>query len=293
MKTKNILMDLNNFAEKIFRNISCPSNTLLEAMKYSFFSGGKRIRAQFVYAIGNIFNLDINNCHKIAFAIEAIHTYSLIHDDLPAMDNDDIRRGKPTCHIKFNEATAILAGDALQALAFEVIQDIEVNNVAQLKNINKIFCRCSGSAGMVSGQQLDIEGENKKLKLDALETVHINKTARMFTASILLPYLTLDNHCSSTKASLIKLSELIGLCFQIKDDILDVTKTSEELGKTSAKDLAANKSTYVSLMGLNKANEYLKNKKEQINTLIEEFKEKNLNLTELEELINLVTNRNY
>lgn len=137
MKTNNILINFNNFAENTFNNIYCPSDTLLEAMKYSFFSGGKRVRAQFVYAIGNMFNVDINNCHKIAFAVEAIHTYSLIHDDLPAMDNDDLRRGKPTCHIKFNEATAILAGDALQALAFEVIQDIEVNRVSQLKILIK------------------------------------------------------------------------------------------------------------------------------------------------------------
>ncbi|WP_150466624.1 polyprenyl synthetase family protein [Francisella sp. SYW-9] len=293
MKTKNILIDFNNFAENIFRSILCPSSTLLEAMKYSFFSGGKRVRAQFVYAIGEIFNIDINNCHRIAFAIEAIHTYSLIHDDLPAMDDDNIRRGKPTCHIKFNEATAILAGDALQALAFEIIQDIEVNNIAQLKNITKIFSRCSGSAGMVSGQQLDIEGENKQLQLDSLEVVHINKTAKMFTASILLPYLTLDNHCSSTKTSLIKLSELIGLCFQIKDDILDVTKTSDELGKTSAKDIFSNKSTYVSLMGLDEANNYLSSKKRQIDDILNILKKENLNLATLEKLINLVINRNY
>ena len=293
MKTKNTLINFNNFAEDIFNNITCPSDTLLEAIKYSFFSGGKRVRAQFVYCIGEIFNLKIDNCHKIAFAIEAIHTYSLIHDDLPAMDNDDLRRGKPTCHIKFDEATAILAGDALQALAFEVIQDIEVKNIAQLKNINKIFSRCSGSAGMVAGQQLDIEGENRKLQLNALETVHINKTAKMFTASILLPYLTLNHHYSDIKASLIKLSELIGLCFQIKDDILDVTKTSQELGKTSAKDLATNKSTYVSLMGLSQANEYLNNKRNQIDAILEQFEEKNLNLVKLKELINLVINRNY
>ncbi|ASG68571.1 geranyltranstransferase [Francisella halioticida] len=293
MKTENILIDFNNFAENIFNNINCCSDTLLEAMKYSFFGGGKRVRAQFVYSIGEIFNLDINNCHKVAFAIEAIHTYSLIHDDLPAMDNDDLRRGKATCHIKFDEATAILAGDALQALAFEVMQDIKINNISQLRSINKLFCQCSGSAGMVAGQQLDIEGENKKLKLDTLEIVHINKTARMFTASILLPYLTLDNHCSNTKTSLIKLSELIGLCFQIKDDILDVTKTSEELGKTSAKDIAANKSTYVSLMGLDKANKYLNSKKKQIDTILYEFEERKLNLAKLEKLINLVINRNY
>ncbi|MED7819426.1 MULTISPECIES: polyprenyl synthetase family protein [unclassified Francisella] len=293
MKTEDILIDFNSFAENIFNNTSCPSDTLLEAMKYSFFSGGKRIRAQFVYSIGKIFNLNIKNCHIIAFAVEAIHTYSLIHDDLPAMDNDNLRRGKPTCHIKFNEATAILAGDALQALAFEVMQDIQIPNIEQLKKINTVFCQCCGLAGMVAGQQLDIEGENKKLELNKLETIHINKTAKMFIASILLPYLTSDDYCTSIENSLIKLSTLIGLCFQIKDDILDVTKTSTELGKTSAKDIAANKSTYVSLMGLDKANRYLNEKKNQIDSILLEFKGEKESLVNFEKLINLVINRNY
>ena len=184
MNEQNI-MDFNEFAKEIFATIDSPSKTLLDAMKYSFFSGGKRIRAQFVYILGDILNIAKTDCHRIAFAIEAIHTYSLIHDDLPAMDNDYLRRGKPTCHIKFSEATAILAGDALQALAFETLQNINVSDTDQLRILNKLLADCSGISGMVGGQQLDIEGERKKLSLDELKIIHLNKTAKMFKASIL------------------------------------------------------------------------------------------------------------
>lgn len=292
MTQKNILVEFDKFAKEVFAQLDALSETLLEAIQYSFFGGGKRIRAQFVYAMGEALEIKKQNCNKIAFAIEAIHTYSLIHDDLPAMDNDVLRRGQPTCHIKFDESTAILAGDALQALAFEVIQDIEIENTHQLKKIIKILAQCCGAEGMVGGQQLDIEGENKKLGLEALEVVHINKTAKMFTASILIPYFTIKDDFDGVEELLIELSELIGLCFQIKDDILDVTKTTEELGKTSAKDIDSNKSTYVSLMGLEDANKYLINKKNQITTILEELN-KYYDLTTLTRLINLVIDRNY
>ncbi|APC91053.1 MULTISPECIES: polyprenyl synthetase family protein [Francisella] len=292
MSSEKIIKDFEVFAENIFAQIDSVSETLLSAMHYSFFSGGKRIRAQFVYAIGEALAVDKLNSDKIAFAIECIHTYSLIHDDLPAMDNDTLRRGKPTCHIRFNEATAILAGDALQSLAFEILQDIDCSDISKLRKINKFFSQCCGANGMVGGQQLDIEGENKKLKLEELEISHINKTAKMFRACIVLPYIFSQSQNNKIEALLVKLSDLIGLCFQIKDDILDVTKTTTELGKTSAKDIEANKSTYVSLMGLEGASKYLLDKKNQINEIITKLKNNKISSTSLERLIDLVINRN-
>ncbi|AJC49374.1 polyprenyl synthetase family protein [Allofrancisella guangzhouensis] len=293
MKEKDKLGDFNKFALEIFTSLKCISDTLIEAIKYSFFSGGKRVRAQFVYAIGEAFEVANQDCHKLAFAIEAIHTYSLIHDDLPAMDNDTIRRGKPTCHIRFNEATAILAGDALQALAFQIIQTIDVKNLSTLKKINTHLAQFCGLGGMVAGQQLDIEGENKLLTLDQLECIHIHKTAKMFSASILLPYFLSTNNDNAIEKVLDELSLLIGLCFQVKDDILDVTKTTRELGKTCAKDIDANKSTYVSLIGLERATNYLDEKKALMFSLINQLKAKNINCNNIEKLINLVIDRNY
>ncbi|MGQ4001436.1 polyprenyl synthetase family protein [Francisellaceae bacterium CB300] len=291
---KHLTLDnFHTFAESFFDKLECPSHTLLEAMRYSFFSGGKRIRAQLVYIIGDMFDIKTSECHKIAMAIELIHTYSLVHDDLPAMDNDILRRGKPTCHVKFNEATAILAGDSLQALAFQAIQEINVDDINTLKKLNTLLAQCSGANGMVAGQQLDLEGENKALDIINLETVHINKTARMFSASILMPYFLSKNIDIDIVKTLEKISLLLGLSFQIKDDILDVTKSTSELGKTSAKDIISNKSTYVSLLGLENATVLLNDKKLEIYNLIIDIENRGFNCDELKNIINLVIDRNY
>ncbi len=287
------LDNFNTFAEEFFNKIECPSDTLLEAMKYSFFSGGKRIRAQLVYIIGEMFDINISECHKIAMAIELIHTYSLVHDDLPAMDNDTLRRGKTTCHVKFNEATAILAGDSLQTLSFQVIQEIDVYDINTLKKLNTTLAQCSGANGMVAGQQLDLEGENKSLGIKNLDIIYINKTARMFAASILMPYLLSKHITTDITKTLKSISLLIGLSFQIKDDILDVTKSTTELGKTSAKDIKSNKSTYVSLLGLNNAVTLLNDKKLEIYNLIDKIKNCGFNCDELKSIVNLVIDRNY
>ena len=293
MTNYKTLDDFDIFAKSIFENLNCPSQTLLDAMKYSFFGGGKRIRASFVYTMGDVLDISYPNCHKIAFAIEAIHTYSLIHDDLPSMDNDDIRRGKPTCHIKYDESTAILAGDALHSLAFDVIQSVDTANINTLKKIISILANCCGTSGMVAGQQLDIEGECKELTLDQIETIHINKTAKMFTASILLPYYLSDNKDKTTESILEQMSLLIGLSFQIKDDILDVTKSTQQLGKTSDKDTESGKSTYVSLMTLDTAIEYLHVKKSDISKIVNKLASTNNKYYSLETLIDLVINRNH
>ncbi|MFT4694098.1 MAG: farnesyl diphosphate synthase [Francisella sp.] len=291
---KNTILDnFHIFAESFFDKLECPSHTLLEAMRYSFFSGGKRIRAQLVYIIGDMFDIKTSECHKIAMAIELIHTYSLVHDDLPAMDNDILRRGNPTCHVKFNEATAILAGDSLQALAFQAIQEIDVDDISTLKKLTTLLAQCSGANGMVAGQQLDLEGENKALDIINLETVHINKTARIFYASMIMPYFLSKNSDIDIVKILENISLLLGLCFQIKDDILDVTKSTSELGKTSAKDISSNKSTYISLLGLKNAVALLDEKKLEIYSLIMNLENRNINCNELKNIINLVIDRNY
>jgi farnesyl diphosphate synthase len=291
---KNIVLDdFHHFAQSFFKKLECPSTTLLKAMKYSFFAGGKRIRARLVYTVGNMFNIKILECHKIALAIELIHTYSLVHDDLPAMDDDILRRGKPTCHVKFSEATAILTGDSLQTLAFQAVQEINTTNTDVLKKLIMLLAQSSGANGMVAGQQLDLEGENKFLGITELETIHINKTAKMFCASMLMPYLLSENINNDIIRILEDISLLLGLSFQIKDDILDVTKSTDKLGKTSAKDTSSNKSTYVSLLGLEKATNLLSNKKTEVYSLIAKLEGKNIDCNELKNIVNLVIDRNY
>lgn len=287
------LDNFNKYAEDFFNHLDCPSKKLFSAIKYSFFSGGKRIRAQIVYIISEMFNVDIQQSNKIALAIEAIHTYSLIHDDLPAMDNDSLRRGIPTCHVKYDDATAILAGDALQSLAFKSLQELNIENVSTLKKVNLILANCSGVNGMVAGQQLDIDGENSNLNIRDLEIVHINKTAKMFCASMLLPYIVSNNYKPSTAKTLEEIATLLGLCFQIKDDILDVTKSTTELGKTSAKDISSNKSTYVSLLGLDKATKLLKENSKKILYYITSLEKNDINCDKLKYIIKLVIDRNY
>lgn len=285
--------NFNNFATEYFNKLECPSENLLDAMKYSFFSGGKRIRAQLVYIVSEMFDVDIIESHKIAFAIEAIHTYSLIHDDLPAMDNDALRRGMPTCHIKYNDATAILAGDALQSIAFKSLQELNIKDAEILKKVNTILADCSGLNGMVAGQQLDIDGENNNLDISSLETVHINKTAKMFSASMLIPYAISKNYNEDTAKLIDDISILTGLCFQIKDDILDVTKSTIELGKTSAKDITSNKSTYVSLLGIDKASQLLDENRKKILTSIVTIESQGIHCDQLKNIIEIVIDRNY
>ncbi|WP_461482520.1 polyprenyl synthetase family protein [Porticoccus sp.] len=224
---------------------------LQDAIRYSVFNGGKRIRPVLAYAaaqaVGDISRL--TDC--AAAAVEMIHAYSLIHDDLPAMDNDDLRRGKPTCHIAFDEATAILAGDALQTLAFEQLLAEQDAPQTTLQLLN-ILCRAAGTEGMVLGQALDIAAVDKILTLEQLEQVHRHKTGAMINASILMGALS----AGATAAQLAALTDYgsaIGLAFQVQDDILDVTGATDVIGKQQGADLALNKPTYVALLGLDGA----------------------------------------
>ncbi|TWT09156.1 polyprenyl synthetase family protein [Planomicrobium sp. CPCC 101079] len=230
--------------------------SLKEAMNYSLQAGGKRIRPILLLAVLEEFGIQHPDALKVAAAIEMIHTYSLIHDDLPSMDDDDLRRGMPTNHVVYGEALAILAGDALLTYSFGIVARLEhVSSDDKIRLID-LMSVSSGAEGMVGGQVLDIEGEEKKLTLEELEQVHRLKTGALLTYSILAGAI-LAQAAAEEIMALSRFGEHLGLAFQIQDDILDVTGTSEELGKTAGKDETSEKSTYPSLLTLPKAKEKL------------------------------------
>ncbi len=225
---------------------------LHEAMRYSVFNGGKRMRPVLVYAAGRAMDVPEIQLDAPACAIECIHAYSLIHDDLPAMDNDDLRRGKPTCHRAYDEATAILAGDALQALAIHILShglDTDIPAEQRLAMIN-LLAVSSGSRGMAGGQALDLEAVGKTLTEAQLENMHIHKTGALIRTSVLFGVLTSVNAEEAVKAKLDHYAKCIGLAFQIHDDVLDETADTHTLGKTQGADRARNKPTYPAIIGL-------------------------------------------
>lgn len=226
--------------------------TLHQAMRYSMLNGGKRMRPLLTYATGQALGLSEDVLDAPACAVECIHVYSLIHDDLPAMDNDDLRRGKPTCHKAYDEATAILAGDALQALAFEILANDPSMNVdaeARLKMITTLT-RASGSQGMVGGQAIDLSSVGRKLTLPELENMHIHKTGALIRASVNLAALSKPELDPCVAKKLDRYAKCIGLSFQVKDDILDIEADTATLGKTQGKDVDNDKPTYPALLGM-------------------------------------------
>ena len=227
---------------------------LLQAMHYSATAGGKRIRPLFVYASGRALNLNPYTLDAIAVAIELIHTYSLIHDDLPSMDDDDLRRGQPSCHREFDEATAILAGDALQALAFEILAaDPELcAKPQQQNNISLELARACGANGMAGGQVLDLASLGKDISQAELEKIHTFKTGALIQMSTVAPAL-LATATSGQKNALASFGKLTGLAFQVFDDLLDVTGTSEKTGKPSHADAARSKPAFPAIIGVEKS----------------------------------------
>ena len=230
---------------------------LRDAMRYSLFNGGKRVRPILVYASGLAVGGALSPAQQasldtIACALECIHAYSLVHDDLPAMDDDDLRRGKPTCHIAFDEATAILAGDALQTLAFELLSEAPHLDDACKITLLQQLTRASGVRGMVLGQSIDLAAVNHQLDLTQLETMHRHKTGALISASVAMGAIA----CGADEPRLHALgtyAAAIGLAFQVQDDILDVITDTATLGKQQGADIARNKPTYVSLLGLDNA----------------------------------------
>jgi geranylgeranyl pyrophosphate synthase len=228
---------------------------LHQAMRYSALGGGKRLRPLLTYAAGQALGLPLARLDGPACAVEFIHVYSLIHDDLPAMDDDALRRGKPTCHIAFDEATAILAGDALQALAFHVLAQDPTLDVPAEHRIAMIetLALASGSYGMVGGQAIDLEAVGKQLDLPSLENMHIRKTGALIRASVKLAALAKVPQESEATEKLDHYAKCIGLAFQIQDDILDEESDTQTLGKTQGKDRDHNKPNYPALLGLSSA----------------------------------------
>jgi len=228
---------------------------LHEAMRYSAISNGKFMRPLLVYATGDTLGTAREELDGIACAVEIIHAYSLIHDDLPVMDNDDLRRGKATCHIQFDEATAILAGDALQALAFYVVahdKKLRVDAETRVKMIDVLSLSC-GSRGMAGGQVIDLMSVGKTLNTAQLEDMHIHKTGALIRASVLLSAYTASDISSTVLDKLDHYSKCVGLAFQIRDDILDVEGETEVIGKNQGADTALNKPTYPALLGMDGA----------------------------------------
>ena len=228
------------------------SEQLAEAMCYSTLSGGKRLRALLVYAAGETLGAELSLLDAPASAVEMIHAYSLVHDDMPIMDDDDLRRGRPTCHKAYDDATALLVGDALQSLAFETLCD-DVLTPSQQSQMVKTLAQQSGLLGMAGGQAIDLESVGETLDINALQKMHELKTGALIRASVRLGAL------ASTQADDVVLTKLdnyafcIGLAFQVQDDVLDVIADTETLGKTQGADIALNKPTYPALLGLESA----------------------------------------
>ncbi|MCS3902728.1 farnesyl diphosphate synthase [Methylohalomonas lacus] len=225
------------------------------AMRYAVLGNGKRIRPVLVYATGEAFGVDLAALDGPACAVEMIHAYSLVHDDLPAMDNDDLRRGQPTCHRAYDEATAILAGDALQALSFHILASDDAIQVAadrRLAMINALAV-ASGSRGMAGGQAIDLAAVGNQLNIAELENMHIHKTGGLIRASVELGALSSPTAASDEVDRVCHYAHCVGLAFQVRDDILDIESDTETLGKTQGADVARNKPTYPHLLGMGRA----------------------------------------
>ncbi|HVF47110.1 MAG TPA: farnesyl diphosphate synthase [Pyrinomonadaceae bacterium] len=223
---------------------------LHSAIRWSVFAGGKRFRPAIVFASGLTFGANWNALATAAAAFEMVHTYSLVHDDLPAMDDDDLRRGKAACHIEFGEAAAILAGDCLQTLAFEAISSDSNLSAETRTRIVSILAAASGTPnGMVAGQQMDLDAEGRRPTIKEIESIHAQKTGALITAAAAAGAVIAGAH-EADLAAVRKYAEKLGLLFQITDDILDVTETTATLGKTAGKDYAAEKATYPGYLGL-------------------------------------------
>ena len=259
---------------------------LHRAMRYAVLGGGKRVRPLLAFAAGELGQADVESVTVVAAAVELIHAYSLVHDDMPSMDNDVLRRGKPTCHVEFDEATALLTGDSLQTLAFELLTEkrLTENTVTQLDMIKQL-ASASGSRGMAGGQAFDLDNVGKMLTLPELEFMHIHKTGALIRAAVML-----GAHCSNQldETQLKKLdhfAKCVGLAFQVVDDLLDAEATTATLGKTAGKDAENNKPTYVSIMGIREARDRAEKLQQDADSILQEFGDAALRLRQVTDFI--------
>lgn len=249
---------MNNIVDEINRRLDVllqkhKDGSVKEAMKYSVMAGGKRIRPLIMLQTLKSYQIDYHPYIDIACAIEMIHTYSLIHDDLPGMDNDDLRRGRKTCHKQFDEATAILAGDALLNEGVNVILNMSIDDSLKIKILKELY-HASGVNGMIYGQQQDLFYENKDIQLEQLKEIHHYKTGELISVSfVIASYIANEKDISKWR----KIGYDLGLAFQIQDDVLDIISSEEELGKSIGSDIENNKATYVKLLGIETSKKYI------------------------------------
>lgn len=246
---------VNQALNRFITDLPFQGSPLVDAMAYGALLGGKRLRPFLVYTTGQLFGIPLSSLDAPAAAVESIHAYSLIHDDLPAMDDDDLRRGQPTCHIKFGEATAVLAGDALQTLAFSILADGSMPEVSDRDRLSMIaeLAQASGVAGMCGGQALDLAAEGKQVDLTALEQIHRHKTGALIRTAVRLGALSAGTAGRAALLHLDRYANAIGLAFQVQDDILDIVGDSATTGKRQGADQQLGKSTYPGLLGLDSA----------------------------------------
>lgn len=260
---------------------------LHEAMRYAVLGGGKRIRPVLVYASGEAFGVELAQLDGPAVAVELIHAYSLIHDDLPAMDNDDLRRGRPTCHRAYDEATAILAGDAIQALAFQVLAS-DPSILAEPRQRLDMILRLAlagGSRGMAGGQAIDLAAVGRALNIEQLENMHRHKTGALIRASVELGALSRTGYDVSQFERIARFADCIGLAFQVQDDILDVESDTETLGKPQGSDIQRNKPTYPNLLGLDGAKQAARELQQKAIDALDVFDERADTLRQIAEYI--------
>lgn len=257
---------------------------LHEAMQYAVLDGGKRVRPLLVHAAGALFDADAAELARAAAAVEMIHAYSLVHDDMPCMDDDALRRGKPTVHVKYDEACALLVGDALQAQAFEVLAQGGLEPTRQLAMV-RLLARASGSLGMCGGQAIDLASVGLSLSLAELEQMHQLKTGALLRVSVLLGALAGKSLSDEETMALDAYALAVGLAFQVVDDVLDATADSATLGKTAGKDAADNKPTYVSILGLQQSQALAEKLRTDAHRALEQFGDKARRLRELADLI--------
>ena len=277
---------IETFLDSRLPATDCIPMRLHKAMRYAVLGGGKRVRPLLSFAAGELAGADVERVTVVAAAVELIHAYSLVHDDLPCMDDDILRRGKPTCHIEFDEATALLTGDSLQTLAFELLAEKPLADAPETQlNMIAQLAVASGSRGMAGGQAYDLDSVGKTLTLPELEFMHIHKTGALIRAAVML-----GARCSNrlNEMQLNKLDHFakrVGLAFQVVDDLLDTEATTATLGKTAGKDAENNKPTYVSILGINQARELAEKLQHDADQALMDFGDNALRLRQVTEFI--------
>lgn len=276
--------------ERVLPSASKQPESLHQAMRYAVLDGGKRLRPLLVLAAAELGKSVQAACEQAAAAVECIHVYSLVHDDMPAMDNDTLRRGKPTCHVRYGEATALLTGDALQTLAFELLSQANGLPAERQLRMIRTLAAASGSLGMAGGQAVDLDNVGKSLSQTELEAMHRLKTGALIRAAVLLGALSCPDLDDAALEKLDRYAACLGLAFQVVDDVLDCSADTATLGKTAGKDAEADKPTYVKLMGLDAAHRYAEELVQEALAQLQTFDHR---AEHLRSLARFVTNRSH